>query len=201
MHKYVASKRQRLLHLLVLILTPLALYVFGIKTVIHVVNEKQDDIVFWVCILLFILDGIFCFLALLWKFLDDPILGRFSFDKDGVTFYTPLRSITFLYEECAEIGITRWIGGGQIKAQYIYYVFLSKKVLTDEQRAYLFLGRSKKKRGKRHMPLYQSEYVLFQYRPDIFASFIECVPEQFKNGLLWKEKNLNLRPYERILHR
>ena len=200
MHKYVASKRQRLLHFLILFY-PLGVLAFVIIAIINVVKDKQGDIVFWLCIVFFIFLSVPGFIGYLWKFFDDPILGRFSFDKDGVTFYTPLRSITFLYEECAEIGITRWIGGGQIKTQYIYYVFLSKKVLTDEQRAYLFLGRSKKKRGKRHMPLYQSEYVLFQYRPDIFASFIECVPEQFKNGLLWKEKNLNLRPYERILHR
>ena len=142
------------------------------------------------------------FFGYAWKFFDDPILGKFSFDKTGVTFYTPLRIITFPYDECAEIGFTRWIAGGAIaNRRYLYYIFFSKKTLTEEQRAYLFEGRSKNKRGKHNKPLYQSEYVLFQYRPDVFADFIECVPERFRNKLIQEKENLDLKPYEKFLNR
>lgn len=136
-----------------------------------------------------------------WKYFDDPILGKFSFDKTGVTFYVPLRRIIFPYDECAEIGFTRWIAGGAIaNHRYLYYIYFSKKKLTEEQRAYLFEGRSKKKHGKHNKPLYQSEYVLFQYRPNVFADFIECVPERFRSKLIQEEKDLDLKPYEKFLN-
>ena len=153
------------------------------------------------CLILIILTDVFSMIALIWIVIDDPILGRFSFDEKGITFYTPRQTVTFLYDECAEIGFTRWYGGSGIKQyRFIYYIYFSKRTLTEEQRAYLF-ERSKKKRGKRNRLLYQSEYVLFQYRPDIFSLFIKCVPERFKQGLIFTEKNLNLNWYEKFLHR
>ena len=132
-----------------------------------------------------------------WKFFEEPILGKFSFDKKSITFYTPIRTITFLYDECAEIGFAGWKGpGGRI-----FYIYFSKCRITDEQRAVLFFRRSKKKRGKLNLPLYQSEFVLFQYRPDVFAELIECVPERFRDRLIREEARLNLTPWEKILHR
>ena len=198
--KLVVSKPQRIYHLLLLVF-PLGLFVFIILAVYHVVRDKEGSILFFTCVAIMFVMGMIGLIGYVWKFLDDPILGRYSFDKNGITFYTPLRTITFIYEECAEIGFTRWIGGGAITNQYIYYIYFSKRTLTAEQRAYLFWRRSKTKRGKRRMPLYQSEYVLFQYRPDIFSSFVECVPEKYKQGLLFTEKKLKLKAYERFLHR
>lgn len=168
-----------------------------IIAVIHVVHQKEEGALFFICYTILFAWSVLVLIIGVWKYLDDPILGKFSFDVNGITFYTPLRTITFLYDECAEIGFTRWIGGTVIKQNYIYYIYLSKRTLTEEQRLNLFLGRSKKKRGNRHMPLYQSEYILFQYRSDIFSSFVECVPERYKQGLIFTEKHLNLKAFKR----
>ena len=125
--------------------------------------------------LLFIFLSAVCLVASVRPFFDDPLLGKFSFDQTSVTFYTPLRTITFHYDECVEIGFTRW---------GINYIYFSKKYLTLKQRSRLFAGRSKKKRGRLNMPLYQSEYIMFQYRPKVFDEFIHCVPAQFREKLL-----------------
>ena len=50
------------------------------------------------------------------------------------------------------------------------------------------------------MPLYQSEYVLFQYSPEVFAEFIKCVPEPFRSKLIEEESHLNLTPREKRLN-
>ena len=170
-----------------------------------VTQDPNSDILYYPALVssfLIFVSGIVTFPLLIWKFLDDPILGRYSFDTQGVTFYTPLRETSFRYDECAEIGFTQWVGGSTLHNQkYIYYIYFSKKMLTDEQRHFLFLGRSKTKRGKRNMPLYQSEYALFQYQPDVFSEFIQYVPEQFREKLILAEKRLDLKPYEKFLHR
>ena len=201
MHKYIASKPQTVYHLFLLCL-PLGLQILLVCCVIHVVQDNQDDVLFYCNMGLLFSLSIFGFLGYLWRFIDDPILGRFSFDTEGITFYTLRRKITFQYDECVEIGFTRWIAGGVVtNHRYIYYIYFSKKTLTDEQRTFLFWERSKKKRGKRQMPLYQSEYVLFQYRPDVFSEFIKHIPEHYKKELVLAEKQLDLKAYEKFLHR
>ncbi len=201
MRKYIASKPQRVFHLYPVILG-VALLIYTIVGTIHVVRNNEGDFIIFTCMAISFGMSIVAGGGYAWKYLDDPILGKFSFDKDGITFYTPLRTIIFLYDECEEIGFTRWIAGGTItNHNYIYYIYFSKKVLTEEQRAYLFEGRSKKKRGKHNKPLYQSEYVLFQYRPDFFPDFIECVPERFRGRLVREEENIDFKSYEKFLNR
>ena len=188
MRKYNASNLQRV-NMVILLLYPLSTIIVISLGSYHLVYEKQGNLFLFLCLSVFFVAAVYAFIALIIIIIDDPILGRFSFDEKGITFYTPRRTITFLYDECAEIGFTRWRG---LFCRYNYYIYFSKRTLTEEQRAYLF-ERSKKKRGKRNRHLYQSEYVLFQYRPDIFSSFIESVPERFKRRLIITEKNLNLK--------
>lgn len=128
-----------------------------------------------------------------YKLLDDPVLGKVSFDNMGVNFHTPLRTIRYLYGECAEIGFTKWPGPGGTA----YYIYLSKVKITDEQRDYLFRGRSKRKRGKRNMPLYHSEYLLFQYTNDVFDAFIDTVPSKFRDELIRKKIEMGISVYDR----
>jgi hypothetical protein len=163
----------------------------------HHVAENEEVFLVYFLVAIYLALGSFVGGAYAWKFFEEPILGKFSFNKKGITFYTPIRTITFLYDECAEIGFAQWIGGGG----RIFYIYFSKCPITYKQRAVLFYRRSKKKRGKLNLPLYQSEFVLFQYRPDVFEELIECVPERFRDRLIREEAHLNLKPWEKVLHR
>ena len=160
----------------------------------------------WFDYIMFLSFGVACIVGsgvliqYIWKFFDEPILGRVSFDRQAVTFYTKTHTIVFPYNECVEIGFTKWFGD-TAPGRYVYYIYFSKIALNEDQRSHLFEGRSKTKRGKRNMPLYQSEYVLFQYRAEVFADFIECVPERFRTNLIETAESLHLNWYERILHK
>ncbi len=200
MCNYISSKRQRVLHLCTL-LFPLAGMAFCARCVIREIRSSELSLPYLCLFVICLFFSGIGFFGYAWKFFDDPILGKFSFDLHGVKFFTPIRTIEYSYADCAEIGFTRWFGANTLSnQQYMYYIYLSKIPLTEEQRSYLFEGRSKTRRGKRNMPLYQSEYVLFQYSPEVFAEFIKCVPEPFRSKLIEEESHLNLTPREKRLN-
>ena len=199
MKMYISSKRQRLLHLIGLFVHILSLSLTSFYIIRAVQNDERILIVSWVMCSFIACFGI---IAIIRIFLDDPVLGRYSFDSYAVTFYTPLNTFIFPYTECKEIGFTRWVGASAASnQQYMYYIFLSKKELTEEQRRLLFEVRSKRKCMRMKRPVYQSDYLLFQYSPSVFLEFIKCVPEPFRGKLIEEEKQLNLTPREKRLNR
>lgn len=194
MRKYIASKRQREIHLKVLMPCALMSGAAILCTLLGMVGRDM-----FVCLL----PGVLCFgivsVAYAWRFIDDPILREFSFDSYSVVFYKPFHRLVFNYAECVEIGFTRWVGSdAAYNQQYLYYIYLSKVALNDSQRNRLFFDRSKL--GWDNTPRYQSEFVLFQYTPEIFAEFIECVPEPFRSNLIEEESCMSLTPREQRLN-
>ena len=191
MSKHIASKDQRILHLEVILFCLIA----GIGLIIlYVKNLVQNKTIFDVWTVFFLSIAPLCALigavGYIYRFIDDPILGKFSFDNKIITFYLPNHKIVFLYEECKEMGITLWPG----PRGSLIYVYLSKVELTDRQKNRLFGYRNKK--GKKDMPIYQSDYLLFQYTPEIFCEFIDCVPSPFREALLKEERELGLKEIE-----
>ena len=182
MYKYVSSRKQRSFHMLITAFTLLsgtAILSFYFKCLIY--DKLYID--FWTTFVTFVGIGS-AFVAAggyFYRFLDDPILGKLSFDNKAIIFYTPLHTIAFDYKDCLEMGITRWNG----PKGSIYYVFVSKVTLTDRQKILLFANRNKK--GKKGMPKYCSEYVLFEYTEEVFREFVEFVPHHFKESLLYWE--------------
>ncbi len=126
----------------------------------------------------------------LYMLLDDPLFGRASFDLNGIYFYTPLKTIRLDFDDCMEIAFTSGNGFG-IARRYLY-VYMSKVVILSEQKCRLFDKRSKKKSKKGIMPIYQSDYFLLLYEPEIFSELIDCLPSHFKEKLLEEARELGL---------
>ena len=77
--------------------------------------------------------------SLIWitsKLADDPLLGEYSFDSYGVTFYTKLHTTFFPFAECEDIGFTNRVKAGMFSNQgyenqlEIMIINLSNKVLN-----------------------------------------------------------------------
>ena len=158
-----------------LILCFCAVLIISLKSIISDGHHLSNDPFACIAFGFFILDAIALVLWHIWKLLDDPLLGEVSFDMNGATFYTKLHTYSYSYAECLDIGFISAPGG--------QFVYLSRAHINGEQKAHLF-HRITWRRGKRNMPLYRSEYVLFQFEADIFAEFITYVPEPFHTKLI-----------------
>lgn len=197
MRKFTTSKLARMVAIGSILLYNAGFLLFAILYLFYLNQERLkpfDDMYFFAINVL--LSGSCLFVVgfmLCWSF-TDPLVGKISFDTMGVNFYTPLKSFRFSYNECADIGFTSWYGFGRSKI--VFYVYFSKIEISPEQRHFLAARRHKKKRGKRNMPLYQSEFLMFQYTSEIFSEFIECVPSPFREELLKKERELGLKGIE-----
>ena len=139
--------------------------------------------------------------------LTNIICGRYTFDEEKLVFRCPSHTIEFRYDECAEAGFTRWFAGSPRATfpQFMYFVYLSKKELTETQRANLLryhqTGLHKRKRKKEDIPVFESEYILFQYSPKAFEEFIKCVPDRIRHELEKQEKDIVLTRYEERVNR
>ena len=197
MYRYIASKRQRE----VILLTALAALISCAWVMWLILRHPNEETITYIGASIGLAGVASLLINALWVFFDDPLLGKFSFDTNGITFYLPFKTLTFPYAFCQEIAFTRWVGASAVyNPQYNYYIYLSKKELSESQREYLLWKRSKKKKKNRDMPLYQREFVVFQYTPKIFADFIKCVPEPFRSKLIEEESKLNLTPREKRLN-
>ena len=178
MYKYVASKSQRRYWLVIDFGTVGGVLIIGLL-IYEIFNHNlgKDYLLLMVfpCILIPVSVA-----DLIKTHLTDPILGKMSFDHYAVTMYTPRRTISIPYMECAEIGLTLWRGAGGP----ICYVYLSKKPLSFEQMANLFPQRLQKKKTVQGMPAYIDDYVLFQYTPDVFSEFVKYIPESLKEKVV-----------------
>ena len=138
-------------------------------------DGQRFDHIGMICLVIITFNCVICLTWSIWKLLDDPLLGEVSFDMNGATFYTKLHTYSYSYAECLDMGFISAPGG--------QFVYLSRVHVNGEQKAHLF-HRITWRRGKRNMPLYRSEYVLFQFEADIFTEFITYVPEPFHTKLI-----------------
>ncbi len=197
MRKFTTSKSHRIVCIGDILICFTGSACFILLFIVYLKQEKlnpSDDPHFLSLTVLICGLGIYAIISLLYWYLTDPILGEIIFDNIGITFFAPLKTFKFKYNECADIGFTSKYGIGRRKKEF--YVYLSKVEILPEQRRFLAARRSKKKKGKRNMPLYQSEFLMFQYTSEIFSEFIECVPSPFREELLKKERELGLKCIE-----
>ena len=169
---------------------------------------KQLDLG-WV--LLFVFFGCLAFYVVgkdyIWNCRNDLLMGEFSFDCERITFHCPSHSTVFLYSDCVEIGFTVAFVTNPLSVlpQRAFFVYLSKRELTDDQRFSLVRYHRtisyKKRREWDDIPVFEKEYVLFQYNPEVFKEFIKCVPEQYRDVLLVEEKKLLLSRFEEYVNR
>lgn len=123
----------------------------------------------------------------------DPIFGKVSFDIEGTTFFTPVKTFRFKYTDCKDIGFTSWYGFR--RSRIVFYVYFSKIEISSEQRIFLAGKRSRKKGRKSDMPVYLTDYLLFQYEPEVFSGLIESVPSHFRKKLLDEARELGLKSF------
>ena len=169
---------------------------------------KQLDLG-WV--LLFVFFGCLAFYVIgkdyIWNRRNDLLMGEFSFDCERITFHCPSHSTVFQYSECVEIGLTGAFVTNPLSVlpQRAFFVYLSKRKLTDNQRFSLVrfhrIISYKKRREWDDIPVFEKEYVLFQYNPEVFKEFVKCVPEQYRDALLADEKKLLLSRLEEYINR
>ena len=161
-----------------------AVLIISLKSVLVDGQRLSDDLAACFCLSFFVLVAVLITTWNVWKLLSDPLLGEVSINIQGLTFYTRNTTYSFPFSECKSMGFISRPGTIYSKEQYVRFIYLSKVLITSEQKAHLFEGRSTWRRGKRNMPLYRSEYVLFQFDADIFAEFISYVPEPFHAKLI-----------------
>ncbi len=195
MNKYRASKSQLRYRLL-----PLPGFVFVLFACGKAFQEfllDDANIVYWIMTIVASLYTLY--VAVLWirAILIDPLVGRVSFNDEAVVFYTATKTYVYPYEDVEEIGFAR--GPGSMG--YIYYVYFSKKRITNEMRPYFIPRRKPGKELKNCLPEYITEYVYYQYQPEVFKSMLEHLPKRFKQDLIDFEKNMVLSFGERIMHR
>lgn len=191
MYKYVASKSQRKYWLIADIYYIAGFYIIGLL-IYEIFNHDlgKDYLILMIIPCTIMPAGT---VELIRTHLTDPLLGKMSFDHYAVTMYTPKRTITIPYMECAEVGLTLWHGAGGP----VCYVYLSKKPLSFEQMANLFLERLRKKKRVQGMPAYIDDYVLFQYTPDVFSEFVKYIPESLKEKVVDEAQEWELAKEER----
>ncbi len=176
MNRYKASKNQ-----IVAFMTMTVYFAAGICFIIFlfikfvILGGQRLDYVGVVCLIIIASNCMICIIWSVWKLLDDPLLGEVSFDVNGATFYTKLHIYRYPYAECLDMGFISAPGG--------QFVYLSRVSINSEQKGYLF-HRVTWRRGKRNMPLYRSEFVIFQFEAGLFAEFISYVPEPFHTKLI-----------------
>ncbi len=147
---------------------------------------------------------------------EDYTLGRFSFDKQGITFFAPGRSMHFDWDDVAEIGLA---DGIVPRTRYNFAVYCSKvTVPSPELRKNLALCRETPRLRKKttaglarrkglpdypsiqeQLPTYLTEYVLFHYRKRLSASFAECLPERLREPFLAADEFAKTHPRGGIL--
>ncbi len=186
MYKHIVSISQRRYHV-GLVLFDLACSSLVGLCIYQVFKQKLGDEYLLLMMIPFAVTILTLF-GLIQTFIVDPILGTISFDPYAVTLYAPLSTITFPYNECVEMGFTKWFGAGGV----INYIYLSKKQLTDEQKSHLFPERSRRNKTIQNMPAYKKEYILFQYTPEVFEEFVKFVPKLFLEKLLFEETQLTI---------
>ena len=162
------------------------------------------------CIFFF---GFFMIVGLIVRTIDlyrkDLLFGYYTFDDEKLVFQCPTHTTVFQYDECAEAGFTRVRARafemGSPYAQFVYYIYLSKRKLTDAQRSGLLQYHRtelhKHQRKQEDIPVFESEYVLFQYTPEAYEEFKKCIPERIRNELEEAEKSVVLTRYEERMSR
>ena len=139
----------------------------------------------------------------------DLLFGYYTFDGEKLVFQCPTHTTVFQYDECAEAGFTRVKAGalsaGWPYAQFVYYIYLSKRKLTDAQRSGLLQYHRtelhKHQRKQEDIPVFESEYVLFQYTPEAYEEFKKRIPERIRKELEEAEKSVILTRYEERMSR
>ena len=200
MNKYLAGKALRSLFLR----TGFILSFLFLAAIWSDFTPSQiGDYAFSIIVLFTFIITIFCILK------NDPLFGYFSFDDKKLIYYRPHRNIEFRFDECEDIGFTRGLMDTRIpcfaRGQIARYVYFSKVKVSYDQK--LFMGQIREKKKNAYtpttvkLPLYETEYVLVQYRPKLFSELVKRVPERFREDLLRQEKELVFTRYEKRKHR
>lgn len=127
--------------------------------------------------------------------LTQPLINRVSFNKEGVVFKLPTKTLGIRFEDCKQIRIIKW--KGKTYGAWGIFVCISKVIMPEQNDVDLY-RRTARKARKMGLPEYKKDYFLFEYYEDpydgpvIFNAFLKCVPERFKAKLLEDEKSLGL---------
>ena len=127
--------------------------------------------------------------------LTQPLINRVSFNKEGVVFKLPTKTLGIRFEDCKQIRLIKW--QGRMPGNRSYFVCLSKVIMPEKNEWDLYT-RSARKAQIKGLPEYKKDYFLFEYYEDpydgpvIFNTLLKCVPERFKAKLLEDEKSLDL---------
>ena len=161
--------------------------------------EKADKIEIYDLSILFVVLGAFgagtlIIVTTLKAFFFDPLAGKYSFNKEGITFYTWIKVIHYPWEELVEVGFTIAIVEVTHPLPFIYF---SKRKVSHENRGKLLQYRSFKQSKIHNMPIYVKDYALVQYNKKQFQQLLEVVPDHIKEQLIEEEKNVFKRDREK----
>ncbi len=120
----------------------------------------------------------------------NPLYSKFCVDTQGFTFCLA-KTKQIRWDDLKFYGIIQWRPFGF--CHYITYVYGAKSELSLKE-AQDFLSKATKK---------NSRLVFFQYTPQAFSDFIECVPLEYRNNLMKTVQNSveKMTKAERFLHR
>ena len=204
MNKYLAGKALRNIMFKLVFFSALIMGIPFFDFLEPSIADKDYSLLIFLLVLFIVL-----VLDVMYIFNNDSIFGYFSFDDKKLIYYRPHRNIEFRFDECEDIGFTRGLMDTRIpcfaRGQIARYVYFSKVKVSYDQK--LFMGQIREKKKNAYtpttvkLPLYETEYVLVQYRPKLFSELVKRVPERFREDLLRQEKELVFTRYEKRKHR
>ena len=123
------------------------------------------------------------------SYLDDPFFGHFTLYYDKIVFNTLKgKEYIFRYDACADIGVVEWINRDR-NSRSSAVVYFSKTQLPDDTKHRLIeavasVNLSRNYKQKMGLTQYKSDYILFEYREEVFNDLLNCVPEWAQKSLL-----------------
>ena len=87
---------------------------------IAVSSLSERELFDFLCFLVLSIISLVSFIALIKAILTNYAVGEYSFNSEGVTFYTRVNTFVFRYDECAQIGL-RYM---KSRASKVYFVYL-----------------------------------------------------------------------------
>ena len=92
----------------------------GLMVQIAVSSLSERELFDFLCFLVLSIISLVSFIALIKAILTNYAVGEYSFNSEGVTFYTRVNTFVFRYDECAQIGL-RYM---KSRASKVYFVYL-----------------------------------------------------------------------------
>ena len=130
----------------------------------------------------------------------DPLSegGEYYYDEKGIRFNTYGEELEYLWDEFIDTGLSIWTF--YFKPVY-YFVYFSKRPISQEDKNLIVKYRSMKKPIKNDMPIYITDYVLIPYTEQEFQRLIEVVPKWMREKLTEEKRNMKYTPCEKGLKR